>query len=286
MAVHGVGKIRRPVRRASAWRDRTRARRTREALASGRRAARESSSGARVRQPDRDRPGLRPPQGRRRASRGRCARSTRASARWLAGLRRGRPARRDRPITASIRRTPGTDHTREYAPLLALTGEMARAGRRAGAARAAATTARSPTSARRVLRWLTGRARRLPGGLSCAGARVHKLGGCPSFPRSRRSAASSRRWSRGGGSSGWRSSTRAGRARSRPRELADALAGRRVERLGRRGKYLLWDLERRRVPGPAPAHDRRGAAATRRARSRAHVRVRMDARSGRRSALR
>ena len=28
-----------------------------------------------------------------------------------------------------------------------------------------------------------------------------------------------------------------------PRELADALQGRRVERLGRRGKYLVWNLE-------------------------------------------
>src|SRR5207244_2742699 len=28
-----------------------------------------------------------------------------------------------------------------------------------------------------------------------------------------------------------------------PRELADALVGRRIERLGRRGKYLLWSFE-------------------------------------------
>jgi formamidopyrimidine-DNA glycosylase len=28
-----------------------------------------------------------------------------------------------------------------------------------------------------------------------------------------------------------------------PRELADALEGRRIERLGRRGKYLIWELE-------------------------------------------
>ena len=28
-----------------------------------------------------------------------------------------------------------------------------------------------------------------------------------------------------------------------PRELADALEGRRVQELGRRGKYLVWDLE-------------------------------------------
>jgi formamidopyrimidine-DNA glycosylase len=28
-----------------------------------------------------------------------------------------------------------------------------------------------------------------------------------------------------------------------PRELADALEGRRIERLGRRGKYLVWELE-------------------------------------------
>ena len=37
---------------------------------------------------------------------------------------------------------------------------------------------------------------------------------------------------------------RAGAARSRPRELADgASTGRRIERLGRRGKYLVWELE-------------------------------------------
>ena len=61
----------------------------------------------------------------------------------------------------------GTDHTREYAPLLALTGEMsARAPAASGRLRRArATTARWPTSARRVLRWLAGRERamQLPG---------------------------------------------------------------------------------------------------------------------------
>ena len=45
---------------------------------------------------------------------------------------------------------PGTDHTREYAPLLAVTGEMLSARASGGRARAArATTARWPMSARR-----------------------------------------------------------------------------------------------------------------------------------------
>ena len=43
---------------------------------------------------------------------------------------------------------PGTDHTREYAPLLAVTGEMARARAAGGRGAGAATTARWPTSAR------------------------------------------------------------------------------------------------------------------------------------------
>ena len=40
-----------------------------------------------------------------------------------------------------------------------------------------------------------------------------------------------------------RSSTRAGAARSRRQELAAALEGRTLERLSRRGKYLVWEFE-------------------------------------------
>ena len=39
-----------------------------------------------------------------------------------------------------------------------------------------------------------------------------------------------------------RCSTSAGAARWRARELAAAVEGRAVERLGRRGKYLVWQL--------------------------------------------
>ena len=52
---------------------------------------------------------------------------------------------------------PGTDHTREYAPLLALTGEMLRRrahGERGGGARHDGPLADVGAS---VLRWLTGR---------------------------------------------------------------------------------------------------------------------------------
>ena len=56
--------------------------------------------------------------------------------------------------------------------------------------------------------------------------------------------------------------------RSSPRRCA----GRRVERLGRRGKYLRVELRRRRPPRAAPAHDRRGARRPR-PRAGAHARA-------------
>ena len=82
---------------------------------------------------------------------------------------------------------------------------------------------------------------------------------CPSCPRSRRSAATSRRTSRGGRCARSRSSTSAGRARSRapswpPRSRAArraARAPRQVPRLGARGRG---------VPAHAPADDRHAAA--------------------------
>ena len=69
-----------------------------------------------------------------------------------------------------------------------------------------------------------------------------------------------------------RSSTRAGAGRSRRAELADAVEGRTVERLGRRGKYLVWELEddvylllHLRMTGHAAARPARAAAAHARA---------------------
>ena len=59
-----------------------------------------------------------------------------------------------------------------------------------------------------------------------------------------------------------------------PEELAEALLGRRIERLGRRGKYLVWSFSRRCPPRPAPAHDRRGAV--RAHPEPPHTRVRME----------
>ena len=44
-----------------------------------------------------------------------------------------------------------------------------------------------------------------------------------------------------------------------PEELTAALSGRRIERLSRRGKYLLWSFAGRCPSRPAPAHDGRGA---------------------------
>ena len=132
-------------------------------------------------------------------------------------------------------RAPGTDHTREHAPLLATfagqdgrrhdgpladVGARAALARRPGGRRAAGHVL--PLSARRRrIRWLR----------------------CPSFPRSRRSAASSRRSSRG------RTLERLEILDPRwclplaPEAIVDAVQGRRVERLGRRGKYLVWELE-------------------------------------------
>ena len=60
---------------------------------------------------------------------------------------------------------PGTDHTREYAPLLAMTGEMLR--RRAAGQRLAGARHDGPLAdvGATVLRWLTGGEER-----SCPGA--------------------------------------------------------------------------------------------------------------------
>ncbi len=107
------------------------------ALAEARQAARLSAQRPRVREPDRDRPGVRPPQGRRTASPAHCVRSTRAWGRCSRELRH-----QDLLIVTADHGVdlthPGTDHTREYAPLLAVTGEMlARGGRGAPSRRPA-----------------------------------------------------------------------------------------------------------------------------------------------------
>ena len=69
------------------------------------------------------------------------------------------------------------------------------------------------------------------------------LGRCPSCPRSRPSAATSRPTSRAACWRRWRCSTRAGARPLAGEEVAAACEGRRVEALGRRGKYLIWELE-------------------------------------------
>ena len=107
---------------------------------------------ARVRQPDRDRPALRPPQGR-----GGLRARARRDRRRHRGPARAACASSDLLIVTADHGVdpahPGTDHTREYAPLLAVTGRSARGGGGRGGAvapavGARATTGRSPTSAR------------------------------------------------------------------------------------------------------------------------------------------
>ncbi len=65
---------------------------------------------------------------------------------------------------------------------------------------------------------------------------------CPSCPRSRRFAASSSRRSPAGRSSRSRSATSAGPGPAPPAEVERALAGRRIDAVDRRGKYLLLRL--------------------------------------------
>ena len=202
---------------------------------------------ARVRQPDRDRPGLRPPQGRRTASTAPCARSTPIScgACWRA-LRDG-----DLLIVTADHGVdpahPGSDHTREYAPLLAALGARCCAGALPASASAArATTVRSPTSARRCLRWLTGRdADELPG------RRLHKLGRDARAPRGRDDQAPAR--PAGGG----RDARAPGDPRpalvapARARGARAALVGRRIERLGQARQVPAVELRRATSTSPS-----------------------------------
>ena len=96
-----------------------------------------------VRQPGRLRHGLRPPQRHRRA----IARALRARRLPAAAGSALRPARRwcsSPPITATIRPTPGTDHTREHVPLLAFGPAVRRAPTWARARRSRPRRRRSP----------------------------------------------------------------------------------------------------------------------------------------------
>ncbi len=151
-----------------------------------------------------------------RASACAAARSTRRSRALLARWRGATCS----IVTADHGCDPAIRH-RPHARVRAAAGAPARcASARRWAPRAAATTGRSPTSARRVLDWLSGaQARALPG------ARLHSWARCPSSPRSRRSAASWRRWCRGG-DAGARRGPRLALVRPlAPAELADALTG-------------------------------------------------------------
>ena len=65
-------------------------------------------------------------------------------------------------------------------------------------------------------------------------------------------------------------------AAAAPREIADACEGRRVERLGRRGKYLVFELSDEVYLHAAPADDRDAAARRRAAGGAPHTRVRFD----------
>ena len=156
-----------------------------QALASVDELAAQRRAGPDLRQPDRDRPGLRPPQGRRGLPPGAARRSTPTSAGLLEPLRHG-----DLLIVTADHGVdpahPGTDHTREYRAAAGGHGRDAGcAGAPAGRARDVATTARWRTSARASSRIWPAAAPR-----SCPGRRSWAEGRCPSFPRSRRSGAS------------------------------------------------------------------------------------------------
>ena len=101
---------------------------------------------------------------------------------------------------------------------------------------------------------------------------------CPSCPKSRRSAASWRRTSRGGRSSRPGSSIRGGRGRTRRRPSRPSLRGAVVERLEPRRQVPDLVAIARAVPDPAPADDR-DAPVRPRCRAAAHAR---DARVRRR----
>ena len=181
---------------------------------------------ARLHQPRRDRPGLRPPQGRRGLPRARCARSTPPSASWLGLLRDD-----DLLVLTADHgvdpRAPHTDHTREHAPLLAtFAGQDGR--RHDGPLADVGAT---------VLQWLAGReAARAAGPKLRLSARAARGRDDPPPARApRRGARRSRaceiadpRWC----------------LPLAPEAIVDAVAGpARASGSARRGKYLVWELE-------------------------------------------
>ena len=172
--------------------------------------------------------------------RARCARSTRA---WGSGSRRCGPATcsSSPPTTAAIRPRAHSDHTREYVPLLACFD--GHGGRRHDGALADVGAS--------VLRWLPRRdAPALPG-TPFVERRAGALGGCDGYAQAHARASRGRddpppaRAARRG--------THAARARGARREVVRAAGTRSscatrsrdgvVERLSRRGKYLIWEAE-------------------------------------------
>ena len=150
------------------------------ALAATTRLVRRARGGPRVRQPRRHRPALRAPPGRRGLPRG-AARDRRA--RSPAGWRRWTPSATcssSPPTTAATHARPGTDHTREHAPLLAWFA--GHGGRRHDGPMADVGAS--------ALRWLTGGDAPLPGSRSpvrrvgAARGRL-VLAGCGDRPRRR-----------------------------------------------------------------------------------------------------
>ena len=199
-----------------------------------RRAPARARRGAGLRQPRGDRPGLRPSP-RRRGLPPRAARDRRRRRRVARPPARRGPARAHR----RPRRGPARTAHRPHARARAAAGHLPRSGRppprrpagrrggldaevAGGAARPRSFRARpSSEHPRRAVRCLR----------------------CQSFPRSRRSAASSRPSSRGASSSAWTSPTLAGACRWRPRRSSTPSRAGASSALRRRGKYLVWELE-------------------------------------------
>ena len=172
-------------------------------------------------------------------------------------------------------RSPSSDGEAQgaaYAASSAAAEAIAGAERHARACSSSTTPSTIPPSPGRTCAATTDRVLRRTLGMSLAEldaavAERLRLRGCPSCPRSRRSAATSRRTSRAGCCSGSRCSTRAGARPLAGEEVAAAVEGRRVEALERRGKYLIWELEddvhlmlHLRMTGHAAARPARAAA--------------------------
>ena len=179
------------------------------------------------------------------------------AARYLAGEASGRArralrlgalsrARRDRAASAATaRRSPTPTRRRPRSTIAERFGRKrflklynAFNDEYAAGPHAASTPPAAPSGARSGSRWSAARRRR-----ARLAARPSLRTPCPSCPRSRRSAATWRPTSRAGRSGASRSTTPAGRCPLAPRG-ARGRAGRPPRRaLGRRGKYLVWELE-------------------------------------------